>query len=454
MNQIFLWHKSCFSASQAGFPPCTENRLCGCYIVIKMTYLGDKMKIWKYLLLLSLATIFSSNIFSDDFLSNRFNGTYLSNEYSLLLLQTKSHILSMKEIQKSKIYEVVTITSDKIYSNLSFHDQYALKLDDFLHNANNYDSDIITDRKDNVYNKISNETDYYIQIRKYYTQTLCNNTYEKSSNGNSIEIMDNGNIKLNGIEYRLYLDVMGRDDSIDLIYNSESHEVYGIKINNNYIAIYSVEDIGEITFDINESTMKEKYRFYASKDSAGPIEEDRIILLKSIDTLKNKNDTHSLNIILEFIGNIESSDSNDARLSYFKKEKNILRNSYCELGNYYFNINFSKAELYYKKALTYSLSNKDMISDLSTKMDLRTWIDAGIDNAPCYYIAYNLACLYAQKYQENSSLAEKENAFKWLSLALRLNYPHYKHLYKDKDIEVLRSEYPGIFNKIIEENKK
>jgi hypothetical protein len=360
----------------------------------------------------------------------------------------------MKEIQKSKIYEVVTITSDKIYSNLSFHDQYALKLDDFLHNANNYDSDIITDRKDNVYNKISNETDYYIQIRKYYTQTLCYNTYEKSSNGNSIEIMDNGNIKLNGIEYRLYLDVMGRDDSIDLIYNSESHEVYGIKINNNYIAIYSVEDIGEITFDINESTMKEKYRFYASKDSAGPIEEDRIILLKSIDTLKNKNDTHSLNIILEFIGNIESSDSNDARLSYFKKEKNILRNSYCELGNYYFNINFSKAELYYKKALTYSLSNKDMISDLSTKMDLRTWIDAGIDNAPCYYIAYNLACLYAQKYQENSSLAEKENAFKWLSLALRLNYPHYKHLYKDKDIEVLRSEYPGIFNKIIEENKK
>jgi len=32
MNQIFLWHKSCFSASQAGFPPCTENRLCGRYL--------------------------------------------------------------------------------------------------------------------------------------------------------------------------------------------------------------------------------------------------------------------------------------------------------------------------------------------------------------------------------------------------------------------------------------
>jgi hypothetical protein len=32
MNQIFLWHKSCVSASQAGFPPCTENRLCGRYI--------------------------------------------------------------------------------------------------------------------------------------------------------------------------------------------------------------------------------------------------------------------------------------------------------------------------------------------------------------------------------------------------------------------------------------
>ena len=129
-------------------------------------------------------------------------------------------------------------------------------------------------------------------------------------------------------------------------------------------------------------------------------------------------------------------------------DPDMLRNGYYKLGYSYFYNDTDRALACYKSALRYIRHGSkyhylDINVDSLLKHPSQVLCNEGIDNAPCYYIAYNLACLYTRK-------KEYEKAWSWFELSLKMGYPHYDFLYIDSDIADLRNKNNSEFNFLIE----
>lgn len=381
---------------------------------------------------------------SENIIPKKYIGTYIARDYITTLRITRSHIMSLNKIRKKGIYDIIAIDKDKIYSNLRFHDQYALDTEEFSHNWVDENEILISDKKGNIYQKISTNANYYLELKKFYFSYLSNSIQLTDEFGNSMEILDNGKIILNDKEYNLYLDVAFRKDKVDLIYSRNPRSVYGIRINNNYISIYRVEDIGEINFDINEKTIENQFFFITSKI----LMDYNFFLNNLIENIRNTSDQYYYHQLIATIVDL----SNDIDLvRYFEEEQNLIRNAYYLLGDYFFDSDIDTAIEYYKKSFKYCASNRERKSSIVDTVDLSDWTDEGKNNAPCYYIAYNIACAYSLRYIRSGTQSYQniESSFSWLRAALDMSYPHYNHLYQDEDLRVLRSDYGKRFNELI-----
>lgn len=145
------------------------------------------------------------------------------------------------------------------------------------------------------------------------------------------------------------------------------------------------------------------------------------------------------------------------------EKHDYYRQLYYALGDYYYDSKPEKALSAYQDAFFLTSTVKELYKsdwyDLYTgyfylhpkSMDFNhnfpadSWIDEGTDNAPCYYIAYNMACLYA------SSLEEYDQALYWLEFALKMGYPNYDWLQKDADMQYLRDNYSERFYALLAE---
>jgi hypothetical protein len=101
------------------------------------------------------------NSIDDDFI-----GVYLPVEYIDSLNKTKNHSLSMHLNDRSRYHDVLSVNKNIIYSDLKFHDLYAIKatevnLFQFLKNGEDL---IIKDNNGYVYKKIGNDPFEYSDI--------------------------------------------------------------------------------------------------------------------------------------------------------------------------------------------------------------------------------------------------------------------------------------------------
>jgi ankyrin repeat protein len=117
-----------------------------------------------------------------------------------------------------------------------------------------------------------------------------------------------------------------------------------------------------------------------------------------------------------------------------KEEKDKIRTRAYLIGNELFgNDNQKVIELYevaFRHTYSYDINSGYPSTDELLSMDLWNWQHEGKSNAPCYYIAYNFACVY-------SITNQIEKAAEWLKIALRLNPVLGGGTY-DKDLENLR----------------
>jgi hypothetical protein len=139
------------------------------------------------------------------------------------------------------------------------------------------------------------------------------------------------------------------------------------------------------------------------------------------------------------------------------REKDLMRNAFYTIGNYYFGIDFEKAITYYGYSFFMVRSNaylennmyrfnSDLRPDTKDLLmkNLLTWEIEDENDAPSYYIAYNTCCAYTR-------LSKIDEAFEWFTIALRLDYDKIEAIAeKDTDLKILREKYAKRFREIIE----
>lgn len=162
----------------------------------------------------------------------KFYGTYLPEKYIDALKKHKIHIKALSENDNS-YYDIICITKydgeDAIFSNIGFHDQFAIDKSEFRHNWKNKDSKIITDKKKNKYIKISNGTDYDEKISKFISKEIFSKKKYKNKN-NVLEVLDSGNILFNNDQYSINLDYQFRNKRYDEFYSKQGEKVKYILI--------------------------------------------------------------------------------------------------------------------------------------------------------------------------------------------------------------------------------
>ena len=184
----------------------------------------------KYLLAIFMLFI-TVSVFAEE-IPKKFYGTYLPEKYIKALKEHKIHIKALLENNKT-YYDILCITEyngrDTIFSNLGFHDQFAIDEIEFHHNWKNKDSKIITDKKNNKYIKISDGTDYYDEISKFISKEIFSKKKYKNK-GNVLKVLNSGNIVFNNNEYFINLDHMFRNEQYDEFYFIQDKEVKYILI--------------------------------------------------------------------------------------------------------------------------------------------------------------------------------------------------------------------------------
>jgi hypothetical protein len=194
----------------------------------------------------------------------RFIGTYLPSVYIESLHTSKSHIVALRATNKAGVYSVLSLSSEYIHTDDHFYDQRALKPDVFSHNWSNEESSTITDTRGNIYHKISSDPSYGTELDKYYFRELLDSRTYNDSKGNTLVIGSNGLLQLNGDLFTLDgVGLRGKDDTIDLIFCTKQHLLYGIEARDSTVRIYRVafkENTAPLR-DLIESELVEVYVF-------------------------------------------------------------------------------------------------------------------------------------------------------------------------------------------------
>jgi len=183
--------------------------------------------------------IFSQNFNVPDFEDNKI-GTYIPVPFIEELEKTNNYLQAML-INNNRYYDVICINKNIVYSNLLFHDQYAIRPDiaaTFIFNDNNGKMELM-DQNGFKYIKISENINYSRVFQLYVNNHFINilNRFNQSI----IQYTENGFI-FNGeswiinINARLY----PRNNCNFMFYNSRNREYIGIHNNRNELIFYNL----------------------------------------------------------------------------------------------------------------------------------------------------------------------------------------------------------------------
>jgi hypothetical protein len=198
-------------------------------------------KIYFSIALTFLSVIIYSQEFNvPDFPSDKM-GTYAPVLFINEFEKTNNYRESMA-INKNRYYDVICINKNIVYSNLNFHDQYAIGPSDvrlFIFGKNNGKMEL-TDKDGYTYIKISNDLNYYRAYRSY-----VNNHFFKILNNfhNNIIIRTDDGFIYNGKRWIINLDVFNypMDDNFMYYYEKRNGEYIGIQYTGNEIKFYNLE---------------------------------------------------------------------------------------------------------------------------------------------------------------------------------------------------------------------
>jgi hypothetical protein len=137
-----------------------------------------------FLLIVIQAALFSQNIDSRYYIStidDDFMGTYLPIEYITSLNETKNHSISLHLNDNSMYHDVLSVRKNIIYSNLKWHDQYAIQSTEgntyqFIRNG---EERIIIDHNGYSYRKIGDDSvSYYSTVDKFVANIVFKEAIE------------------------------------------------------------------------------------------------------------------------------------------------------------------------------------------------------------------------------------------------------------------------------------
>ena len=114
---------------------------------------------------------------NDDFI-----GVYLPVEYIVSLDKTKNHSLSMHLNDREKYHDVLSVNKNIIFSNLKWHDQYAIKAAEvsLFQFVKNEEDVIIIDNNGYPYKKIGNNpNNYHSIVRMFVGNIVFENVLDK-----------------------------------------------------------------------------------------------------------------------------------------------------------------------------------------------------------------------------------------------------------------------------------
>jgi hypothetical protein len=196
--------------------------------------------VFSAILLILPVLIYSQNFNVPDF-SNDKMGTYMPILFINEFNRTNNYREAMI-INQNRYYDVICVNKNIVYSNLKFHDQFAIKPDDvklFIFNVNNGIMEL-TDKNGYKYIKISEDLNYYSAYRKYINNHLIN--ILTGFRQNIIAKTDDGFI-YNGKRWILNLDILNypQDDNFMYFFEQRNGEYIGIQYIRNEIRFYSFE---------------------------------------------------------------------------------------------------------------------------------------------------------------------------------------------------------------------
>ena len=168
---------------------------------------------------------------------SKYIGTYIPENFDKKLKQTKLLYESMAD-NSEKHHDVLFLGKNRCYSELKFHDRYAIKAVDFENYK--FGTDKIglycIDERGNVYRKISDSLDKYGYGYEAYESYVLKVLFDSAK-----EIKLEGcKIIFDGKEYELLLDCIFFYETkgvVAWIYDKE-RELYGLKKNGDNIEIY------------------------------------------------------------------------------------------------------------------------------------------------------------------------------------------------------------------------
>lgn len=167
-----------------------------------------KKKIFSIIILIFISkTVFAQ---SDEYkltnINEEYIGTYIPVDFELRLYQSKKFYESLygsRKYGKTKPHDVLYLQKTICYSDLGFHDGYAIENKEFINYKFIADNDVIfcIDNNGYLYRKISNSEYGYEDYAEYVMKIILSN-YQNSS-----EIKINGYfLYINGKEYEITLD--------------------------------------------------------------------------------------------------------------------------------------------------------------------------------------------------------------------------------------------------------
>lgn len=167
-----------------------------------------KKKIFSIIILIFISkTVFAQN---DEYkltnINEEYIGTYIPVDLELRLYQSKMFYKSLyasRKYGKTQPHDVLYLQKNICYSDLGFHDGYAIKNKEFINYKFIADNDVIfcIDNNGYLYRKISNSEYGYEDYAEYVMKIILSN-YQNSS-----EIKINGYfLNINGKKYEITLD--------------------------------------------------------------------------------------------------------------------------------------------------------------------------------------------------------------------------------------------------------
>lgn len=169
-------------------------------------------------------------------------GTYVPIQYDNLLKTTRSHYEAMLA-NKNQYHDILLLQSGKCYSDVNFHDGYAVPLSEFkdFRFASNTRGMFIPDNNGNSYKKISGNTG--AQGYKDFDAYVISVIFEDAVYMNNITLRGNL-ILIDSVEYSVILDsVFFQTDEVSLWLHSEGKK-YALVIDGISAKIHESKDEG------------------------------------------------------------------------------------------------------------------------------------------------------------------------------------------------------------------